>query len=129
MADTGEKGKAAREAMAKLSGTDLAGFEAQLKTTHMFYTPKEAVAFTTGADLAKTMDLVRTFSFEHKLLGDGVKSKDAIGIAFPSGKTLGQQGEREAALRRDVHEDGGGRQAVGRCARTARQTRSPRRFE
>ena len=51
MTDTGEKGKAAREAMAKLSGTDLAGFEAQLKTTRMFYTPTEAVAFTTSADL------------------------------------------------------------------------------
>ena len=38
MQDEGEKGKAAREAMAKLSGTDLAGFEAQLKTTRMFYT-------------------------------------------------------------------------------------------
>ena len=81
MADTGDKGKAAREAMAKLSGTDLAGFDAQLKTTRMFYTPKEAVAFTTSADLVKTMELVRTFCFEHNLLGEGVKSKDAIGIA------------------------------------------------
>jgi NitT/TauT family transport system substrate-binding protein len=91
MADKGEKGKAAREAMAKLSGTDLAGFEAQLKTTRMFYTPKEAVAFSTSGDLAKTMDLVRTFSFEHNLLGEGVKSKDAIGIAFPSGQVLGNK--------------------------------------
>jgi len=89
MADPGEKGKAAREAMAKLSATDLAGFEAQLKTTRMFYTPKEAVEFTTGADLMKTMELVRTFSFDHKLLGDNVKNKDAIGIAFPGNKTLG----------------------------------------
>ena len=91
MADKGEKGKAAREAMAKLSGTDLAGFEAQLKTTRMFYTPKEAVAFTTSGDLSKTMDLVRTFSFDHNLLGEGVKSKDAIGIAFPSGQVLGNK--------------------------------------
>jgi NitT/TauT family transport system substrate-binding protein len=91
MADAGEKGKAARAAMAKLSGTDLAGFEAQLKTTRMFYTPKEAVAFTTSGDLSKTMDLVRTFSFDHNLLGEGVKSKDAIGIAFPSGQVLGNK--------------------------------------
>jgi NitT/TauT family transport system substrate-binding protein len=89
MADPGEKGKAAREAMAKLSGTDLAGYEAQLKTTRMFYTPKEAVAFTTSPDLMKTMDLVRTFSFEHKLLGDNVRSKDAVGMEFPGGKSLG----------------------------------------
>jgi NitT/TauT family transport system substrate-binding protein len=92
MADTGEKGKAAREAMAKLSGTDLAGFEAQLKTTRMFYTPKDAVGFSTRGDLSKTMDLVRTFCFEHNLLGEGVKSKDAIGIAFPSGQVLGNKG-------------------------------------
>ena len=92
MADPGEKGKAAREAMAKLSGTDLAGFEAQLKTTRMFYTPKEAVSFVMSGDLVKTMELVRTFSFEHALLGEGVKSKDAIGIAFPGGKSLGAKG-------------------------------------
>lgn len=91
MKDTGEKGKAAREEMAKLSGTDLAGFEAQLKTTKMFYTPKEAVAFLSGPELSKTMDLVRTFCFEHALLGENVKSKDAIGIAMPSGDVLGQK--------------------------------------
>jgi NitT/TauT family transport system substrate-binding protein len=91
MADKGEKGKAAREAMAKLSGTDLAGYETQLKTTRMFYTAKDAVAFASGGDVSKTMDLVRTFSFEHNLLGDGVKSKDAVGIAFPSGQVLGSK--------------------------------------
>jgi NitT/TauT family transport system substrate-binding protein len=58
----------------------------------MFYTPKEAVAFATSGDLSKTMDLVRSFCFEHNLLGDGVKSKDAIGIAFPSGAVLGDKG-------------------------------------
>ena len=89
MKDTGDKGKAAREEMAKLSGTDLAGFEAQLKTTRMFYTPKETVAFLSSSDLSKTMDLVRTFCFEHALLGENVKSKDAIGIAMPSGDVLG----------------------------------------
>src|SRR3954471_7344126 len=60
MANTGEKGKAARELMAKISGTDLAGFDAQLKTTKMFYTPKEAVTFATSPDLIKTMELVRS---------------------------------------------------------------------
>jgi NitT/TauT family transport system substrate-binding protein len=91
MSDPGDKGKAAREAMAKLSGTDLVGFDAQLKTTRMFYTPKEAVTFAKSADLVKTMELVRTFCFEHNLLGEGVKSKDAIGIAFPSGETMGRK--------------------------------------
>jgi len=91
MSDEGDKGKAAREAMAKLSGTDLAGFEAQLKTTRMFYTPKDAMAFTTSADLTKTMELVRSFCFDHKLLGEGVKTKDAIGIQVGSGETLGNK--------------------------------------
>jgi NitT/TauT family transport system substrate-binding protein len=82
-ADSAE-GKAAREAMGKLSGTDLAGFEAQLKTTRLFYTPKDALAFTTGSDLPKIMDLVRTFCFAHNLLGENVKSPDVVGIETPS---------------------------------------------
>ena len=89
MADTSAKGIAARTAMAKASGTDLPGFEAQLKSTRMFYTPAEAVAFNASPDLIKTMDYVRGFSFDHALLGTGAKSKDAVGIAFPGGKTLG----------------------------------------
>jgi NitT/TauT family transport system substrate-binding protein len=75
--------------MAKASGTDLAGYRAQLVTTRMFYKPAEAVEFTTSPQLPKTMDLVRTFSFEHGLLGEGAKTKDAVGIAFPSGEILG----------------------------------------
>jgi NitT/TauT family transport system substrate-binding protein len=82
-------GKAAREAMAKASGTDLAGFESQLKTTKMFYTPTEAVSFTKSPALVKTMDYVRKFSFDHGLLGQAAKSVDVVGIAFPGGKTLG----------------------------------------
>jgi NitT/TauT family transport system substrate-binding protein len=91
MQDAGAKGKAAREAMAKASGTDLAGFDAQLKTTRMYYTPKDALTFMNGGDLPKIMELVRTFCFEHNLLGDNVKSKDAIGIAMPGGDVLGSK--------------------------------------
>jgi NitT/TauT family transport system substrate-binding protein len=89
LADPGEKGKAAREAMAKASGTDLPGFEGQLKTTKMFYKPAESVAFAKSDALPTTMDHVRKFSFEHGLLGQKAKSADVVGIAFPSGKTLG----------------------------------------
>ncbi len=88
MKDDGEKGKAAREAMAKLSGTDLAGFETQLKTTACTTRRRTALAFMTGAELPKIMDLVRSFCFEHNLLGENVKSKDAIGIQTPTA-TLG----------------------------------------
>ena len=89
MAKHDQAGDTARTAMAKLSGTDLPGFDGQLKTTRMFYDPKEAVAFTSGADLVKTMDMVRTFSFAHGLLGEGAKTADAVGMSFPGGKTLG----------------------------------------
>ncbi|MFD1332464.1 putative urea ABC transporter substrate-binding protein [Methylopila musalis] len=87
--DPGEAGKAARESMARQSGTDLAGFEAQLAATKLFAKPADAVAFTTSPDIVKTMDLVRTFSFDHGLLGDGAKSKDVVGIGFAGGQTLG----------------------------------------
>jgi NitT/TauT family transport system substrate-binding protein len=89
MAKNDAAGKAARTAMAKASGTDLAGFESQLKTTKMFYSPAEAVTFTKSPALVKTMDYVRKFSFDHGILGEGAKSVDVVGIAFPGGKTLG----------------------------------------
>jgi NitT/TauT family transport system substrate-binding protein len=80
---------AALNAMAKASGTDLAGFNAQLKTTRLFATPTEAQAFYASPELVKTMDLVRNFSFSHGILGEGAKTVDAVGIEFPGGKTLG----------------------------------------
>ena len=81
--------KAARATMAKASGTDAAGFDSQLATTHLFATPAETYAFTTGASLVKTMDLVRHFSAEHGLLGQGASTADVVGIQFPGGKVLG----------------------------------------
>jgi len=80
---------AARTAMAKASGTDLAGFNSQLATTRLFVTPAEAYQFVTGDGLIKTMDLVRHFSFDHGILGQGATSVDAVGIQFPGGKSLG----------------------------------------
>jgi NitT/TauT family transport system substrate-binding protein len=82
-------GKAAQTAMAKASGTDLAGFTAQLATTRLFATPTDAYQFVTSDNLIKTMDLVRKFSFEHGILGQGASSADVVGIQFPGGKTLG----------------------------------------
>jgi NitT/TauT family transport system substrate-binding protein len=82
-------GKAAREAMAKLSGTDLAGYEAQLKTTYLYHDPKAALAATLSPDLIAANDKVRKFSFQIGLFGQGAKSVDDIGIEFPGGKILG----------------------------------------
>jgi NitT/TauT family transport system substrate-binding protein len=82
-------GQAAQAAMAKASGTDLAGFGRQLATTHLFTTPADAYAFVTADGVIKSMDSVRKFSFEHGILGQGASSVDAVGIQFPGGKSLG----------------------------------------
>jgi NitT/TauT family transport system substrate-binding protein len=84
-----KKDPKALAAMAKASGTDTAGFNSQLATTKMFWTPAEALAFATSPNLVKTNDLVRKFSFDHGLLGKGATSVDVVGLEFPGGKTLG----------------------------------------
>jgi len=83
------EGKAALEAMAKLSGSDLPGYEAQLKTTFLYSDPKAALAATISPALIAANDRVRQFSFANGLFGQGAKSVDAVGIEFPGGKTLG----------------------------------------
>ena len=75
--------------MAKLSGTDLAGYNAQLATTFLYSAPADALAFTTSQPMIDGMEKVRKFSFEIGLFGQGAKSVDDIGISFPGGKTLG----------------------------------------
>ncbi len=79
----------ALNAMAAASGTDLAGYQAQLKTTHLFYTPQDNMAFVTSPDLAKTMQRVASFSFDKGLLGEGAQSADFIGMRFPGNVTVG----------------------------------------
>jgi len=82
-------GKAARTAMATASGTDLAGYDAQLATTEMFYTPADAAAFTRSADLPKTMKFVAEFLFEKGILGQGAPSAEFVGVSFPDGSVYG----------------------------------------
>jgi NitT/TauT family transport system substrate-binding protein len=87
-ADTPE-GQAAREAMAAIAGTDLAGYEAQLATTFMYYEPQAALEAMTGEDIVAANDKVRQFSFTAGLFGQGATSVDDIGIEFPGGRILG----------------------------------------
>jgi NitT/TauT family transport system substrate-binding protein len=82
------EGKAARAAMAKLSGATPEMFDSQLKTTILYADPKAAVAAATSPALVNTMTQVRDFSFS-KGLFKGAASADAVGIAFPGGKVLG----------------------------------------
>ncbi|OLF55604.1 putative urea ABC transporter substrate-binding protein [Pseudomonas chlororaphis] len=81
--------RAALEHMAKASGTDLAGFQAQLDTTRLFATPLEALAFATSAELPKTMRKVAEFSFQHGLLGEGARDTSAVGMSFAGGVVSG----------------------------------------
>lgn len=79
----------ALSAMAADSGTDLAGYKAQLKTTHLFWTPAETQTFVSSPELAKTMQRVAAFSFDKGLLGEGAQSADFIGMRFPGNVTVG----------------------------------------
>jgi len=83
------EGTAARAAMAKLAGTTPEEFESQLTTTYLYADPKAAVAATSSPALITTMTRVRDFSFSKGLFGQGATSADAVGMAFPGGKTLG----------------------------------------
>ncbi|MBO3277291.1 putative urea ABC transporter substrate-binding protein [Pseudomonas schmalbachii] len=92
MSGDSAEGKAALEHMAKTSGTDLAGYQAQLATTKLFYTPQEALAFATDPQLPKMMEMVAQFSFEHGLLGEGAQDAGAVGMSFANGLASGDQG-------------------------------------
>lgn len=74
-----------RAHMGEASGTDLAGYEAQLASTQMFYSPVDAVEFVNSTELKQTMEYVANFSFEHGLLGEGAADAGFIGIETPAG--------------------------------------------
>ncbi len=89
MSKDDDEAKAAKTTMAEASGTDLAGYDAQLATTQMFYVPQEAVDFVNNDKIVDTMKFVAQFLFDHGILGTGATSPDAVGMAFPGGKTYG----------------------------------------
>ncbi len=85
MSGEGAEAEAARTYMAQASGTDLAGYDAQLASTEMFYTPESALALTNSDQLQTTMQHVAEFSFDHGLLGEGAPDAGFIGIETPTG--------------------------------------------
>ena len=89
MRERDAQGEAVRTSMARMSGADLASFDGQLKTTHLFYDPKAGSALTADPALVTATDRIRRFSFAHGLFGQAARSVDDIGIAFPGGKVLG----------------------------------------
>ena len=76
-------------AMAEASGTDLAGYKAQLASTEMFFDPADAVAFTEADALKTTMVNVAEFLFDKGILGEGAPSADFVGVEYPDGTTTG----------------------------------------
>jgi NitT/TauT family transport system substrate-binding protein len=76
--------------IAEASQDSLPSYKEQLSTTHMFYTPQDAAAAQSSADLKKTMELVRQFCFSHGLLGEKTKSPDDVAIQFADGTVLGK---------------------------------------
>ncbi len=76
-------------AMAEASGTDLAGYQAQLASTEMFFTPADAIAFTSGPELPETMTNVAEFLFDKGILGEGAPSADFVGVEYPDGTITG----------------------------------------
>lgn len=79
------------EHMAKASGTDLAGYKAQLAETQLFYTPHDTLAFVTQPTLPATMQKIAQFSFDHGLLGEGARDPNAVGMSFPAGAAVGDK--------------------------------------
>lgn len=79
-------------AMAEASGTDLAGYKAQMAATEMFFDPAAAVAQASSADLPTTMTTVAEFLFDKGILGEGAPSADFVGVEYPGGVTSGDAG-------------------------------------
>ena len=99
--------------MGAASGTDLAGFEAQLAATKLFPTSRPMRWPSPPRPTSPTtMDQVRTFLFDKGLLGSGAASADVIGIELPDGKVLGDSGNIKLRFTDDLHEGRGRRHAL-----------------
>jgi NitT/TauT family transport system substrate-binding protein len=86
-----DAGKSARASMAKASGTDLAGFESQMKTTKFMLTAQEAQSFVIDPKLKSSFDAIRKLLFAKGLYPKGAKSEDDIGIEFADGSVVGSK--------------------------------------
>ncbi|MBB6143380.1 NitT/TauT family transport system substrate-binding protein [Silvibacterium bohemicum] len=91
MSGTGPGHERALNESAAASGDTPASYSEQLKTTHLFYTPKAATDFNDSAAFKQKMDLVRQFCFHHNLLGEGTQSVDDVAILYPDGSIQGKK--------------------------------------
>ncbi len=100
MSKRGPQSKQAIAAMAESSEATPTEYENQLKTTAMFNTPQAAIDYTSSDDIKEKMEFVRQFCFSHGLLGEGVRSVDAVGIQYPDGTVQGD--EKNVKMRFDT---------------------------
>lgn len=94
MATMSGNGTAAQDmiaTMAAQAGGTVAEFQAQLRTTRMFYAPAEAAAFAASDKLKDTMKFVAKFSFDHGLYGANAKDEAFVGIAYADGSVWGNK--------------------------------------
>ncbi|MEN6544029.1 putative urea ABC transporter substrate-binding protein [Parvibaculum sp.] len=86
-----KEGIDARTFMAAASGTNLADFDGQVKTTGFYYDPAKAVALLQSPAMVEIANDVQEFSFTHGLLGQKAKDKGFVGIELPGGKIVGDK--------------------------------------
>ncbi|MHC4176398.1 MAG: putative urea ABC transporter substrate-binding protein [Planctomycetota bacterium] len=89
MSKPGPEAKAAKAHMAEAAGCSPEEYEAQLKTTAMFWTPDAAIDYIGSAEVKEKMEFVRKFCFAHGLLGESAASVDVVGIEYPDGNIQG----------------------------------------
>ena len=89
MSRRGPEAEEALASMAEAAGSSLVEFKGQLRTTAMFYQPQAAVEYTESDEIKEKMNFVRGFCFDQGLLGEGIRSEDAVGIIYPDGTTQG----------------------------------------
>jgi len=74
---------------AKSAGCTVPEFEQQMKTTHLFMSPKEALDFMTAPGFKALIQTVQRIAFEAKLYEP--KSVGQVGIELPNGEILGDK--------------------------------------
>lgn len=91
LSQRGAEADAAIAEVGKFGGSDLAETKAQLKTTAMFWTSTSALEFMLSPETKTAMERVRSFCFDHKLLGENAQSKDDVGIQYADGTVVGDK--------------------------------------
>lgn len=88
----GKESAKAIEMMAEQAGATVPEFKAQLRTTAMFYDASRAAQFVASIEPSKTMEYVRSFSFDKGLFGESAADKNFVGIQMANGDVLGDRG-------------------------------------